>query len=318
MLSALTIVAALSGDAQAAQHGATSQWNWSEKQRFYLDVDVHLPQIMWFAATYNKQARVDYFELELIADCSPGEVENRRSYLVTCKLEALALRAEGLPQDAKLLGPIVSEMADRMSGTRVQLQVRSDGRLVNIDIEDLDRRNQRFALINENMRLMLSRAFSGLDLPLGPSADEAWVQHDSWLMRAPSPVGSSGSSDIVSRVTAVDGLVWTIQSGGRGIIAPGEGLNKYDARMFASATFDQRSGTLIERVWTVVGGPTASSLIAQGIEGFPYVQRGRIVSLEEGEAWQLGDTGAFAPQGPKPSALQQGQYLGTHPSGRGL
>ncbi len=305
----ITTALLLLNGANAAQQAEPPRWDFSRTNRYYLETNVQLPIMMWWMAEYNKQARVDYFELEIVTECAPGVRETRRTWEVMCIIEDLAVRAAPLPQEAGIVAHIVEDIDRRLTGARVQLQIRDDGRITNIDLEDVGRRNRRFGRINENMRLVLTRAFSGLDQPLPAGDEEGWIQHSSWIMRAPAADGSSGSSEIVHKIVDRTGSVLTIAAGGRGMIVPGEGINKYDARFTSEATFDARTGRLLDRTWTLVGGPTASSLIASGTEGFPYLQRGRIVALSEGQSWEIGETAELEPRASQ-TAIQQDQILG--------
>ena len=235
-----------------------------------------------------------------------------------CTLDDLAISAEGLPQEKGQLGPILAELDETLTGAAMQLQINRNGRIVNIDLEGVERLNRRSGIINENMRLILSRAFAGLDLALPrSSADRQWAEYDSWLMRTPSIDGSSGSSQVVHEVIERTGGFTTFLSAGRAIIVPGDGHNKFDTRMTGQSTFDLRTGRISDRTWTVVGGPTASSWIAFGAEGYPYVQEGRIVSLTEGETWDVGDSVEIPPNERIPTSIQQGKpgsLLGGNPN----
>src|SRR5262249_14794167 len=58
----------------------------------------------------------------------------------------------------------------------------------------------------------------------------------------------------------------------------------YDSRLEGAAVFDASRGALVERVWTVIGEPTASSALSTGTSGsLPYGQRGRLVELHPGD-----------------------------------
>jgi hypothetical protein len=216
-----------------------------------------------------------------------------------------------------LLQPIVEGLDEILTGAVVQLVVRPDGRVVNLDLENVSRRNNRVGVINENLRLVLFRAFAGLDLQLPESGEGGnWPQYGAWLMAAPSTNGSAGTSEIVHSVVDRGPGGVTILSGGRGLIVPGGGENLYEARMWGKAVFDPRTGRLLDRTWTVVGGPTASSFIAFGAAGYPYVQHGRVVALTGDETWDVGQSVELPPGEAAQTAIQQGpgQHLGGDPN----
>lgn len=290
-------------------------WDWSRTHEYFVETRVQLPTIMWFATPYNKQARVAGFDLRLVTRCGEAEINTRRTVEVSCSLDDVALSAEGLPQEAGLLQPILTELDDMLTGSVVQLVMNTDGRIVNIDLEGLERRNRRMGILNENLRLVVSRAFAGFDIEL-PRDEEVpqWVEHDSWIMRTPSIEGSAGSSEIVHQLEDRSGPFATIISAGRAVIVPGDGLNKYDTRMTSRTTFDLRSGRMSDRAWTAIGGPTASSWIASGAAGYPYVQEGRVVALTGGESWEVGESLEVPPDQRIPTAIQQGVILGGNPN----
>jgi len=284
-------------------------WDYTQPVRLGMHTDVVLPELMWFASGYNKEARVREFSLWLVADCAAGRATRRRVE-VSCELDDVGIQAMSLPQEVGLLEPILGEIDARLTGVTVQLQMRADGSLKNVDIDGLDRRNRRFGRINENLRLVLTRAFAGLDLPLPErNADTGWVQSRSWLLSAPAAVGTAGIAQLAHKVVAREGSRVFVASAGRGLVVPREGANKYDMRLESQATLDTESGTLVERTWRMAGGPTPSSSIAQGFEGYPYLQRGRIVALDAEDTWDVGATKEIPPTNSGLSALQQ-SFLG--------
>lgn len=288
-------------------------WDWSREHRMFLESNTQLPVVMWLATPFNHQARITAFDLRLVTTCGDAQVLNRRLTEVSCTIDDVALSAAGLRQEQGLLAPILVELDEMLTGTVVQLQVNQAGRLANIDLEGLDRRNNRGGWINENLRLIVSRAFAGLDLPLPTGEERSWAQYDSWLMRAPAANGSSGGAEIVHSEVARDNGSATIASAGRGVIVVGEGQNKYDTRIAGETRFDMRAGRISDRTWTVVGGPTASSSIAFGTAGYAYVQTGRVVALTGDTTWDVGASEELQETGPQPTTIQQtgpGSHLG--------
>ena len=309
MIPTMLAIAALSTapTADAAQEREEAVlWDWTQPHRYAIETSIRLPELIWIGSRYNQQARVDSLQIRLLAQCMPGTRERRKVWEVNCILEEVGFSAEAYPSEVGVVQQIVTDIDERLTGARIQLQMREDGRVVNIDLEDLERRNRRFAWVNENLRLLLSRAFAGLDLPLpGKGEADGWLQHQSWIMRAPAQQGSYGTSEITHKVTDVDATSFTITSTGRGMIVPGEGINKFDSRLVSSATFDPKNGRLLDRTWSLVGGPTASSLIAQGLEGYPYVVEGRLLALSEGQSWDVGESRELRQQEQGKSAIQQ-------------
>jgi hypothetical protein len=229
----------------------------------------------------------------------------------------VGLKASGLPQEKGLLQPILEELDERLTGADVQLVVRDDGRLANIDLEGLDRRYQRVGRMNENLRLVVTRAFAGLDLPLPRIRQDGelhpqWVQSDSWLLRAPVATGNLGTAQVVHTTSDADARVLEITTVGRGMMVPGGGGNRYDVVVDGEAAFDTTEGRLLDRTWSMIGVPTPSSAIAEGTAGYPYLQVGRIAHLPNDQQVDVGVTEELGPID-GPSALQQWTVLGLMP-----
>ncbi len=317
MFAPILIGSLLSGTAPAHPHAepaaraetALMTWDYTAPQRFGMKTDVVLPELIWLASGFNKQARVREFSLGFIADCTAGHVAKRRTEL-NCVLTDFGIQAMSLPQEEGLLEPILGEIDSRLTGATVQLQVNRDGSLRNIDLDGLTRLNRRFGRINENLRLVLTRAFAGLDLPLPDRSPEAgWIQSRSWIVSAPASQGTASVAQIAHKVIGEDGDRVFLASAGRGLISPREGENKYDLRFQSQATLDTKKGRMVERTWTMAGGPTPSSMVAQGFEGYPYLQRGQIVALGAEDEWDVVSTKEVRPTNRGPSALQQ-SFLG--------
>lgn len=297
-LFALASVLAASDTALAAEASP-----WTRSHRYYLEANVELPTFMWFATAFNQQARVTAFEVRLVTRCDPMGLERANVYELACAIEDVSLSARGMPQEAGLLQPILEELDLALSDSTVQLRVHADGHLRNIDLEDaMFRRNRRVGRINETLRLVLARAFAGFDVAL-PSGEEQWVQYSSWLMRAPASIGSTGGVELVNRVVERSGEFVRVQSVGKGLIVPGEGVDRFDARLVSEAWIDP-SGKVTDREWTVLAAPTASSFIASGTEGYPYIQRGKLSALSATDTREVGESLELPPAA-GPSALQQ-------------
>lgn len=288
-------------------------WDWSRTHRYFIESRVQLPLVMWLTTPFNQQARIAGFDLRLVTTCDDARINTRRTVEVSCRLDDVALSAEGIDQDYKLLQPILTELDGMLTGSTVQLQIGRNGNISNVDLEGLDHRNRRTGQLIENLRLIVSRAFAGLDLQLPRTDEQQWAEYDSWLLRAPSINGSSGGAEIVHAAVTRDGRFASVASAGRSVIFVGEGLNKYDTRLTSEAKFDLRSGRLSDRTWTVVGGPTASSWIAFGAAGYPYVQEGRLVALTGDESWDVGESVALPATAHVPTAIQQAWTLGGAP-----
>jgi hypothetical protein len=298
-----------------AAEALPTQGPFDAPHRYYAQSVVQLPLFMWFATPFNQQARATAFDLRLVLDCDAGVPNTRRTLEVLCTLEQVGLSATGMEQEAGLLQPILTELDDILTGSDVQLQVRGS-EVVNVDLE-VYRRNNRVGRLNENMRLVLSRAIAGLDFEPPPDAElEAWPEYGSMLAWMPAANGTSGTSQIVYKVTDRGERMWSLVYGGTGVLRPGEGGNSYDARFSGDLVMDAATGQILDRTWLVVATPTPSSVIAQGWAGYPYLQQGRLVALSPDQEWDVGESLEVPPSEFTPTAIQQQFQLGLPPNRR--
>ena len=138
----LLAMPALAVDA-APTESVVLQWDWSQSHRWFIESEVQLPLYMWLQTPFNHQARATAFQIRLVTQCAPGTSSNGKTWEVACTLEDVALSASPMTQDEGKMQEIVTELDDLMTGAVVQLQVRPDGRLNNLDLEGVYRRNQR-------------------------------------------------------------------------------------------------------------------------------------------------------------------------------
>jgi hypothetical protein len=311
--------AGLVGSAHAAE-AAPEQGPWSEPHRYFVQSTVQLPLFMWFATPFNRQARATAFDLRMVLACGAATPNTRRTSEVLCEIEELALSASGMEQEQGLLQPILTELDENLTGTDLQLQVRGS-EITNIDLEAY-RMNTRVGRLNENMRLVFSRAVAGLDFAQPPADGpdgpiDQWPEYGSMLPWMPAANGTSGMSEIVYSVTDRTPQRLSLAFGGVGMVQPGDGQNRYDTRVSGELVIETSTGRPIDRTWTVVASPTPSSLITQGYAGYPYLQQGRLVALRDGETWDVGESLEVPASEFGQTAIQQMFQLGSgSPSGR--
>ncbi|MCA9489752.1 MAG: hypothetical protein KC621_07500 [Myxococcales bacterium] len=314
----LLAMPALAVDA-APTESVVLQWDWSQSHRWFIESEVQLPLYMWLQTPFNHQARATAFQIRLVTQCAPGTSSNGKTWEVACTLEDVALSASPMTQDEGKMQEIVTELDDLMTGAVVQLQVRPDGRLNNLDLEGVYRRNQRGGEVVETLRLILSRGFAAIDMETSKRGEKQWIEKTPWLMNAPVSTGNAGLAQVVHTVNNVDGRLVSVHSEGQGVITPGqerEGpgtTNRYDTRFVGDTTWDTRGQAILNRNWTVVALPTASSAIASAGAGYPYLQVGRLSSLSEGQGWDVGESKEIPPTDSEQTAIQMLQSMGITP-----
>jgi len=290
----LLLAAALLGSEAWAATGLEWQWEGVE-HRFYIQAQVRPSELMWFRAENNREVRVAEFRVNLSTTCRPERLVGKRGWELRCDLDDFGIAAAPVASEQGLLLPILDELDDKFTGAWLQVVFTRDGRVKNVDLEGVDKSNRRISQIHESMRLVLVRAFAGLDLQLPKNGDDkgkgSWKQKAALAMGFPSDLGTMGSAEIIHEITATDGDVVELSSTGRGVLGSGEMVevagqerpkNLYDMSLSGTARFDVGRGLLLSREYLVEGNPTASSMMADGWAGIPYVQAVQVSWVEPG------------------------------------
>ncbi len=321
---------------------ATAQ-TFDQPSRWHIQSEVELPAVMWMAADRNTEARMVGWNLDFVLNCDAGEAL-RRGYEVTCVIEDVAVRGAALPSDAGLLEKILLESDERLTGAEVELRTGPRGELRAVALHNLPDGRRRQTAMKENLRLMLSRAVAGFDQPVAQRDVEAgWAQRGGWIAQMPAGAGTLTGGKIVHERIAADGDTWTIASKGRVTLEPHSqqewpplGVTRavhriesplhplawdqwvsqigmvawIDTDLEGTAVVEADGGALIERTWSAHGVPTPSSRVSMGAEGYPYIQRGSITRLDDGEAPDVGDSVEIDPPEKTPTAIQTWETLG--------
>ena len=95
-----------------------------------------------------------------------------------------------------------------------------------------------------------------------------------------------------------------VHTAGEGTLTGGEtDLNFYAMSLEAHGQFNTLLGIIEERTWVCAGQPTASSALAQGGNGLPYIQRGLIKRIGPSAIVNVGVTGEVMPEGKEPGLI---------------
>ncbi|HMV66710.1 MAG TPA: hypothetical protein PKA64_07660 [Myxococcota bacterium] len=128
----------------------------------------------------------------------------------------------------------------------------------------------------------------GLPAALGPYSQN----HPIETLLAPA---SFGRNTVASKLDMYKGA-YVVQSVGEGSADIGADVPiVYMGKMTAVAVFDPALGYMSERRWTVSMSPTASSLMADGVAGWPYWQIGSLERLGPDEQSPVGPSVVVAP-----------------------
>jgi hypothetical protein len=287
-----------------------------ETSAWEVHAEVQLPRFMWFVADFNEQARVSRFDVAMRLACQ--DTWAGKKVLRTCQITDAALSAAPLPGDEVWLDRILPELDAKLTGSTLAVGFRADGRIASVALTDLrvsSRVHPRIRAMEENLRLVVSRAVAGWDLARPKASDRelgAWAQSDSWITLAPAAVGTMGGIEMVHAVrkdpppAGLQAGSIRVETAAKAMIAPASGSDSapdvFETRVQATATLD-RAGAVTERRWLAVGIPTPSSAIADGPAGIPYVQAGVLRRISPDESVDVGRS-AVLPVGSAPTALQ--------------
>ncbi len=302
------------GSALSASPADAVRWGLApDATRWYVESDVVLPQHLWFEADFNKQARVRTFQVRMVLDCS-GVTPRAKATRLDCHIEDAALGGVTFTRERGKLQPVLEELDDKLTGATLQVVLTERGHVRAIRLKNAfvhDQRNRRINRMNEILRLVTARALAGFDLVMpreGNRSGDSWVQHTDLIFGAPSLSGVRGSVDEVHHAEWLDDGRVAIRTEGRGTSVPGPMStveNIYLGNVEADAVFDTQRGLLVERAWSMAVSPTPSSPLAQGWQGIPYAQRGRIELLDAGEAVDVGETREWTPSTELPPTTLQ-------------
>jgi hypothetical protein len=295
--------------ASAPAHATTGLvWKMpAEGLRYFVVARVNYPLMLNFQAEINHQFRASEFQFEAVTECKPT-VTTKTGWELQCRFEDVSLLADPVEADeTEHVQGVLTELEGRYEKGWVQVQLGSDGRVRSLDLEDVEKGNQRTADIHELMRLIAVRAFAGLDLELPKNGDDkgkgAWKNNSLLANQVPSSRGTQGMAAVVHQIAKAEGGIVEVNSQGKGVISTGdmqgEGaterpLATWDITYAGYAKFDTNRGILLEREFLVDGAPTASSVSAP--TGRPYVSAARVQLLEPGQKVELSPTGKLPPR----------------------
>lgn len=259
--------------------------------RWFIATEVTMPWEVKLQAQVNHEFRTTQYQIRTIIACEKDWRRSRRRFEVDCTIEDFGMQATARDSDnPERVQQILDEIDVALSDAYLQLSVRDDGRVVGIDLEGPTKRNNREDNIHETLRLLMSRVVVGYNMKLRKFknlSDGVWVEYNSSLMSIPTlDATSRGTSTLIHKLDEIDGNA-VVESRGRGLIATGDEftensyVNYFETEFSGVSVYDRREGFMTERVWTLVGTPTASSTVASFTRGLPYRHIGRLRILDD-------------------------------------
>lgn len=284
----------------AAHAAIPFHWDLQEgaHHRWVMESQVALPGHIWLYADQNVDVRVRSLRTQLVVDCT---VTNGGDTMV-CVVEDAALSGETYASERGLLQPVLDEIDAKLTGARVELELRGDGRLRGTKVELLRLRpstNRRTRHTAEMMRVLVQRTFAPLDLqiPRRGLEEGGWPQYHSTSLQLLTLQGTAGGGKLVHHAQHWGEDRALVATAGRATLIDGATMARqpipFDTTLTGHTVLDTRRGTLAEARWEIYGEPTASAGVT-----VPYqATRIQIRALGAGEPVLLGATEEWSWEG---------------------
>ncbi|MCB9664278.1 MAG: hypothetical protein H6732_09205 [Alphaproteobacteria bacterium] len=254
-------------------------------------------------------------DLDFVMSCVKTWRRNKTRQEVDCTIDDLAVRAAPWRLKEPYGEEILAYLDQRMTGSRLQLLVADDGRVMGVDLEGFTEDNDRQKAIFQQARMLLDRALAGFHLRLPPRSAirlGQWVEYNPTLFaipyvppqsarsmqeaRAPAIYNTLGGSRVIHQLDPYKGHQ-VVQSVGEGTISLGgdeDNENFFHVKLEGVSLYDPKTGVMFERVYAVHGKATAGSTMAYGRADPRYFHVGSLRLLEEDEQVDVGATGMVA------------------------
>ena len=277
--------------------------------RWYIKTEIVMPYPITFFADINAEFRAIAFQVRTVLACDEDRLVAKRRMQVDCRVEDVGLRftpLESMMSSGKAWGKVnheavakvVTELHDKLSKATMRLQADDLGRVDDIAIHGVDTSDEKSASTAESLRMIMSRVLVGFDMRLRRYERlqaGAWAEYDSRLMTFPFTTEAMGGSEVLDKLETRQGHR-IVQTVGKGMLSDGQG-NYWDTRLVGVSVYDGKDGIMTERVWALNGMPTASSAVAEGESGLPYLHAGRIRQIQPSEHPNCGPSTEVAREG---------------------
>jgi hypothetical protein len=272
-------------------------WKWNDKAvRYQIYGTLFVPDWIWLRALNNLEIRVNEVYVEMVTTCSP-RTPGKKRWEVRCTIDAIGIQAAALPADSRRsekatgnLDKILEEWTERLTGTAINTQWSETGRVRSVTLPDLNRMNRRDGENIEIIRQLMVRMLSPLEIGLPKKGTDRgerfWTEKEPLIAGFLSDSGTVGSVPTEHVIDAQRGSQVRIRSQGKGTVSNasqtqsvggGEQLRNFFEVEFTTETFfDVDAGHMVRREAIFGGTPTASSQLADGFQGLPYLQTYRV------------------------------------------
>ncbi|MCB9681922.1 MAG: hypothetical protein H6733_10660 [Alphaproteobacteria bacterium] len=291
--------------------------------RWFVQTQIGMPLPYTFYAELNHEFDAIALDLRMVMGCEKTWRQGKKRYEVDCHIEDIALQGAGYHTVEAYGDEILTALQAKLAGADLQLIVADDGRIVDVGLEGLETGRDRERAIKEQARMILVRAISGFHMKLPPHNQirkGQWVEYDSTLFELPVTTnggldrpGSTASSSrtntvfntmsgsyIIHQLDRYKGHL-VVQSLGEGTILVGDSDTSdesyFKLKLDGVAIYDEGSGIMSERVWTLRGRTSAGSALGDGRADPIYFHNGRFRLLTGDEKPDVGATGLVSRPG---------------------
>lgn len=260
----------------------------STRHRWVMESQVALPGHVWMYADRNIDVRVRSLRTQLVVDCGAGATPG----VMLCEVEDASFAGQTYPNETGRLQPVLDELDAKLTGARVELEFRPDGRLrsTEVQLNELQpSRNRRTRHTAEMLRVFVQRTFAPFDLqvPRRGLEEGGWPQYQATSMRLMSLKGTTGGGKLVHHAQHWGEDHALVATAGRATLVDGNTTDvrpiPFDTQLTGHTVLDTSRGTIEEARWEIYGTPTASA----GINVRYHATRIQIRSLDPTEPVQL-------------------------------
>lgn len=169
--------------ATATAGAAEMNLDWSDKTiRYHAETLIQHFNPIEVLAIQNLNVRA--VTLMAAADISCKGAALKKGWSVDCTIDTIAMQGE--PQyadDADALSTVLLEYGSILTGAVIEIELGADGRIKVVDLEGVDKADERQREIHEKLRLIVRRMVAPLDLQLPKkgvaSAGDSWKHKNS-------------------------------------------------------------------------------------------------------------------------------------------
>ncbi len=257
-MTPIALALTLSGAAQATELVYVP----AEHTAYRLQLALSTPYGNTWLALENVDARAWKVGASMVIDCT-HEGSSSSCEVLRATFVGSAPEAEQADLDT-----VLEEYARLVADSTIQVEWHGLGRVRSIDIEGVPKSTSREAVVQEHLRMLVSRAFSPLELELPKGGDDkgkSWKQRGHPLaLRLVEVSGTTGGVKLLHEVVGEEDGLLLINSAGEGIVQSGlsieNGANQTVSMMMAGqAKFDPARGLVVYNKEVVQGVFTAQS-----------------------------------------------------------